>query len=149
MLFVWYLIMEMLFLQAWVVSFLNITPGLQKAFSMHFWEGWKAVCCCAHCWAGKKHLLRWLKLLWLSLFTSQPPCKAFKEQGWFPASFPILSENNYCQRKLILPWWNLGKWQSWLMESCNFCLGGDSLLELAMWPPTTAAVLERPLKSVN
>lgn len=47
MLFVWYLVIEMFLLQAWVVNFLNIIPGLQKAFSMHFGKDgklWAAVC---------------------------------------------------------------------------------------------------------
>lgn len=97
----------------------------------------------------QKFLERWLKLLWLSLFTFQAPCKAFKEQAGSPASFPILSENNYCQRKWNLPWWNLAKLQSWLIRSCNFCPWGDLFLELAMWPPTTLTVLERTLESIN
>lgn len=140
------------FLQAWVVSFLNITPAAGKACKSFFHAFLGRMENCAllsPLLSRQKFLERWLKLLWLSLFTFQAPCKAFKEQGGSPASFPILSEYNYCQRKWNLPWWNLAKLQSWLIRSCNFCPWSDLFLELAMWPPTTSTVLERTLESIN
>lgn len=102
---------------------LSVADNTRKSFFCTFLEGWKIVPCSGQL-LGRQVSCEMAK----AAFTISIH-KTFKELVWSPASFPILTENNYCQRKLNLPCWNPEKLQSWLITNYNFCMWGDLFLD--------------------
>lgn len=103
-----------------------------RSFFCAFLEGWKIVPCSGQL-LGRQASCEMAKAAFaISINFPAPPHnirRSLISWVWSLESFPILTENNDCQRKLNFPCWNPEKLQSWLIMNYNFCMWGDFPLD--------------------